>query len=63
MTITLSTLLNKAMSLITIEQFDEFVEANPEMEQCYILGVEEDYDPTTDSEDEYFRALRWMEVL
>ena len=23
------------MSLITIEQFDEFVEAYPEMEQCY----------------------------
>ena len=61
------------MSLISIDQFDEFSEAYPELAECYDIRYdsdtkdadddEEEYDPTTDPEDEYFRALRLMEVL
>ena len=52
------------MSLISIEQFEEFAEEYPELAQCYdIEGVDEDYDPTEDPDDEYFNALRQMEVL
>ncbi len=37
-----STLLNKAMSLISIEQFEEFAEDYPELAQCYDLYYEEE---------------------
>ena len=31
----LSTLLNNPMSLISIDEFEEFIDENPEMAQCY----------------------------
>ena len=51
MTTTLSTLLNNTMSLITIEQFDEFVDAYPEMEQCYDLRYDSDIMDASDQDE------------
>ena len=39
------------MSLITIEQFDEFVEAYPEMEQCYDLRYDSDIMDASDRDE------------
>ena len=39
-----STLLNKQMSLISIDQFPQFVEEYPEMEQFYTFSGAERYD-------------------
>ena len=47
MTTILSTLLNKLMSLISIDQFPQFVEEFPEMEQFYTFSGAERYDSDT----------------
>ena len=53
MIIILSTLSNKLMSLISINQFDEFIEANPEMEQCYDEELFNPFLPADELEDYY----------
>lgn len=53
------------MSLISIDQFDEFIEKNPELEQFYDFR----YDSNTkdadgdwdDMDDPFFEALDWMD--
>ena len=47
------------MSLISIEQFDEFTDAYPEMAQCYDLRYDSDLD---DMDDPFFEALDWMDA-
>jgi hypothetical protein len=42
------------MSLISIEQFDEFVDAYPEMEQCYDFRYDSD---TKDANDDYAETV------
>ena len=45
MTMNLSTLLNKTMSLISIDEFPQFVAEFPEMEQFYsFVDARYDYD-------------------
>ena len=55
MTTTLSTLLNNTMSLISIDQFEEFVDAYPEMEGCYTFChlYKSDDEPRYDSDTKY----------
>lgn len=51
MTTNPSILLNTTMSLITIEQFDEFVELNPEMEQFYDFRYDSEPKDADDDEE------------
>jgi hypothetical protein len=45
----LFTLLNTTMSLLTLDQFEDFIDEFPEMEQCYDLSR---YDTMDASEEE-----------
>ena len=58
-TTTLSTLSNKKMSLITIDEFDAFIEENPEMEQCYSLSSYDEDE--SDMDDPFLATLAWMD--
>ena len=56
------------MSLITIDQFEEFVEAHPEMEQCYAFRYDSETMDANDGwdwndiDDPFFEALDWMDA-
>ena len=54
------------MSLISIDQFDEFTDAYPEMAQCYDFrydsGTKDADDDWDDMDDPFFEALDWMDA-
>ena len=47
------------MSLINLNEFDAFIEENPEMEQCYSLSSYDEDE--SDMDDPFFAALEWMD--